>query len=126
MKISMTSSGNWNKTLSFLESSQKKSPTRAMNAMGSQGVTSLRNSTPRKSGATANGWNYKVESNKGLTELSFYNSAYPNLPVNIALLIQYGHGTGTGGYVPARPFIKQAVDSIMANAGDRLVKEMIN
>lgn len=92
--------------------------------MGSEGVKALSANTPRDTGATANGWDYKVETKGHVSELSWINKAHPELNVNMAVLIDTGHGTGTGGYVSPRPYINKSMDPILKNAGDRLLKEL--
>ena len=44
--------------------------------------------------------------------------------VPIALLIQYGHGTGTGGYVQGRDYIKPAIRPIFDNLAKDLWEEV--
>lgn len=122
MRLGITSKGDWKDTEKWLRSASKKTPKRTLNAIGAEGVSSLRSMTPVRTGQTASGWNYKVVAD----EVYWYNSAHADRSVNVAVLLDKGHGTGTGGYVPPRPYIRQAMRPILDKAGDRIVKEMVN
>lgn len=124
MKVTFESKGDFEGALDFLKTISTEPPKSTLNSMGEEGVRALSANTPRDTGATANGWKYKVEARGPLSELSWYNSAHPNLRVNMAVLIENGHGTRNGGYVPPRPYINRSMDPLFKNAGDRLFKEM--
>lgn len=126
MRIDVTTSGDFKQTISWLNKSKDRLPTKAMHAMGKEGVSALRSSTPKgDTGQTASGWSYTVENNKNGAMLAFVNNAHPHTRVNVARLIQFGHGTGTGGYVPPIDYINPALRSILSTMGDRIVKEVI-
>lgn len=75
---------------------------------GALGVEALRAATPVESGATASAWRYEVKKTRTSWNLSWYNDN-ENQGANIAILLQYGHGTGTGGYVPGTDFVNPAI-----------------
>jgi len=82
-----------------------------LNTYGQRGVAALRAATPVESGATAAGWSYGVErSSSGVT--IYWTNSNVNQGAKIALLIQYGHGTGTGGYVSGLDYINPALRPI--------------
>ena len=86
-----------------------------------QGVAVLSAATPSRSGLTASSWDYEIVENGGVLSVQWTNSNIQPGPggVNVALLIQYGHGTGTGGYVQGIDYINPALRPIfeeMANA----------
>lgn len=85
---------------------------------GKRGVSALAASTPVDSGLTASSWNYKVKSSRSNATLTFYNSNINN-GVPIAIILQYGHGTGTGGWVEGRDYINPAIQPIF----DEIVEE---
>lgn len=124
MRSKMEVSGDWKPTQYYLNTASKKNPTNALRKAGSEGVKALQLATPRRTGETASGWSYKITTENGMPTVSFINNSHPETPVNVALLINYGHGTGTGGYVPARPFIKSALDHILSTAVDDAFKEV--
>lgn len=93
-----------------------------LESMGSKGVAALASNTPRRSGGVANGWGYKVmRDSKGWT-LNWYNTGHPELSVNLAVLLQYGHGTKNGGYVPGRDYINPALRPIFAQITDHFMR----
>lgn len=86
---------------------------------GKRGVEALRAATPVDSGKTVNSWYYKIEKSRDRVTIGFYNSN-ENKGQNIAILLQYGHGTGGGGYVVGRDYINPAIrpvfDELAADA----------
>jgi hypothetical protein len=75
------------------------------------GVAALSNATPVETGETANAWYYKIVRRKGYYSIRWYNSHIED-GMPIAVLLQYGHGTGTGGYVQGRDYINPAIRPI--------------
>ena len=88
------------------------------------GTTRLRDGTPEDTGETANGWEYEVTVKQNSLEVDWKNTAHPDSKVNVAKLIEMGHGTGTGGYVPPKPYIKQAMGPVWKKL-DNNIKELI-
>jgi hypothetical protein len=125
MKVTFSSKGDWSKTMSWLKKSVSNSPRRVLNEIGEQGRASLSKATPKDTGGTAAGWMFEVKTRGHISELVWKNVGNPQSKVNVALLIEHGHGTRTGGYVPPQPYIKQAMESVWAIAGDKVAKEMI-
>lgn len=126
MRVTFESVGDFNNTIKWLEEASRKVPREAMNAIGREGVAALKANTPVATGATANGWDYKIETSRGSTELIFVNNAHQDENISIARIIDSGHGTGTGGYVPPRPYIKQAIGPVLDRAANKLMKEMMD
>ena len=125
MRIDIVSSGEFKDTVRWLSELEKKIPTKTLNQIGRDGVSALERGTPKDTGATARGWSYEVTKRAvSGAELVFYNSAHPELYVNIALLIQLGHGTNNGGYVQPVDYINPALRSLFDSAGDSIGKEM--
>ena len=90
---------------------------------GEEGVRALQSTTPKDSGLTANSWSYDIEVEKDLITISWNNSNI-NDGVPIAVLIQYGHGTGTGGYVEGVDYINPAMHPIFKQIADSAWKEV--
>ena len=85
---------------------------RDLHTFGQRGVDALSNATPRETGATAGAWIYRIiRARGGIYGIAFYNlnEVRGN---NIAIMLQYGHGTGTGGYVQGRDYINPAIQPI--------------
>lgn len=72
------------------------------------GVIALAAATPKDSGKTADAWGYEIERNPDGYTIYWTNDNF-NEGVNIAVILQYGHGTGTGGYVAGRDYINPAI-----------------
>jgi len=92
---------------------------RLLDQYGSAGVDALAAATPKDTGQTAKSWYYKSES----YGLSFGNSNQSD-GIPIVVLIEYGHGTRNGGYVPARDFINPAIQPIFDRIADAITKEV--
>lgn len=68
-------------------------------------------------------WEYKIVQNRGSVSIEWYNTDVEN-GSNVAILVQYGHGTGTGGYVQGRDFINPAMRPIFDEIAQKLWKEV--
>lgn len=86
---------------------------------GRDGVAALSSATPVDSGNTANSWYYEIENKKGQVRINFLNSNI-NQGVPIAIILQYGHGTGTGGWVQGRDYINPAIQPVF----DRILQDI--
>jgi hypothetical protein len=77
--------------------------------------------TPKDTGLTAASWNYEIEEDKkaGTIKLSFTNSNIVDEWCNIAIILQYGHATGNGGWVEGVDYINPALKPIF----DKLVND---
>lgn len=93
-----------------------------LEAQGAKGVAALSQATPKQTGTLAAGWGYSVTKTSSGWTLKWFNNAYPNKPVNIALLLQYGHATRTHGYVPGRDYINPAIDPILEATSAHFMK----
>lgn len=109
--FSISSSGDFSKTLKFLNAMQKLDIGKICEAEAQKGVHALMSATPRDTGLSANSWGYKIVQSKGSVMIGWTNSDVENgFPV--ALMIQYGHGTGTGGYIQGQDYINPAMRPI--------------
>lgn len=106
--INATSTGNFEKTLRFLNNIKTQKVFSNLERYGRVGVGALSSATPNETGETANSWGYKVIRTKGRYSIIWFNT-HEDDGVNIAVIIQYGHGTGTGGYVQGRDYINPAM-----------------
>ena len=92
-----------------------------LDEFGRDGVQALRNATPVDSGATAEAWDYEIKRTRNYTEIVWTNSNI-NDGVPIAVILQYGHGTGTGGYVQGRDYINPAIRPIFDKIAEKAWK----
>lgn len=109
--ITFRQKGDFSKLTRFLEKAKESIRLGDLDKYGREGVAALASATPVESGLTANSWYYKIERKNGLVSITFYNSNVQN-GIPIAIILQYGHGTGTGGWVQGRDYINPAIQSI--------------
>lgn len=121
--IVVTQKGNFSKTKKFLERAKNLARLGVFDKYGKAGVDALSAATPIDSGETANSWKYEVKITKGGVHIAWYNTNLVN-GVEIALLLQYGHGTGTGGYVQGRDYINPAMRPIFDAMADEAWREV--
>lgn len=120
--ITFESRGSFKKTEDFLKSLSDGSIYKALERYGKEGVTALANATPVSSGLSASSWYYEIKKNGGRWSIGFYNShRIPGGPP-VVILLQYGHGTGTGGYVPGYDFINPAIQPIFDKISNEVWK----
>lgn len=121
--ISFTQKGSFKNTERYLSKLSASQAFAVLSKYGSLGVNALSNATPVESGLTAQSWYYEIVQRTG-----FYSIRWHNHNVNegkpIAILIQYGHGTGTGGYVQGRDYINPAIRPIFDQMANDLWREV--
>ena len=117
--ISFRQKGDFSKLTRYFERAKEVARLSILDKYGREGVAALASATPVESGKTADSWYYEIERQNGSATISFYNSNV-NKGVPIAIILQYGHGTGTGGWVEGRDYINPAIqpifDKIVHNA----------
>ena len=121
--ISFRQKGDFSKLNRYLERLKEAARLSVLDKYGQEGVAALSSATPKESGKTANSWYYKIEHNKGSATIGFYNSNV-NKGVPIAIILQYGHGTGTGGWVEGLDYINPAIQPIFDKIADDAWKEV--
>lgn len=122
--IKIKQKGNFSKTEKFLKKTVSKDYISVLEKYAQQGVRALSAATPVKSGQTAASWGYEiVQSGNSLS--IFWNNSNVNKGVNIALILQYGHGTRNGGYVAGRDYINPALRPIFDKMADDAWKEVV-
>lgn len=121
--FSVSVSGNLEKTRRFLNKASNPNFRKILESYGKRGVDALSSATPVDTGETSSSWGYEIHESKGQAELVFTNS-HINKGVNIAVILQYGHGTGTGGYVAGIDYINPALRPIFSKIADDLMKEV--
>ena len=90
-------------------------------------MEALREATPKDTGKTADSWTYEiVEEKNGNLKIVWHNTNIANDWVPVAILLQYGHATGNGGYVQGRDYINPAIESIFHQLADEAWKEVSN
>lgn len=125
MKISFSSKGDFSKTIKFLNKIKNVKINNILSKYGEIGVNALSQATPKDSGVTSRSWNYKIEVNNDNASIVWYNTNVVK-GVNIAVILQYGHGTRNGGWVEGRDYINPAMKPIFDKIADQVWKEVIN
>lgn len=121
MRVKFEVSGGFTKTERFLNHMKRREYLNVLDEFGRDGVQALRNVTPVDSGATAEAWDYEIKRTRNYTEIVWTNSNI-NDGVPIAVILQYGHGTGTGGYVQGRDYINPAIRPIFDKIAEKAWK----
>ena len=121
--ITFRQKGDFSKLTGYLEKAKKAVHLSALDKYGQAGVAALASATPVDSGKTANSWYYKIENKSGSATISWHNSNIQN-GVPIAIIIQYGHGTGTGGWVEGRDYINPAIRPIFDQIANDVWREV--
>jgi hypothetical protein len=116
--ITFRQKGDFSKLTRYLERVKEVVKLGNLDKYGREGVAALASATPIESGKTASSWYYEIENSNGSATISFYNSNV-NKGVPIAIILQYGHGTGTGGWVQGRDYINPAIQPVF----DRIAEE---
>lgn len=117
--------GDFSKLTKFLTKAVKGIHINNLDKYGQEGVDALASATPVDSGKTASSWYYKIEASNKKTTIHFCNSNIQN-GVQIAIILQYGHGTNNGGYVVGRDYINPAMRQIFDELAERAWKEVTN
>lgn len=124
MRITFRQRGDLSKTQRFLRNAQSAIKFRNLETYAEQGLKALQESTPLDSGETARCWYYEIERTSSSVSVVYKNSNI-NDGVQIAVILQYGHGTGTGGYVEGRDYINPAVRPVFDQLADDIWEEVI-
>ena len=115
--------GDFSKLSRFLERAKEAVKLGDLDKYGREGVKALRSATPMDSGLTAESWYYKINRREGSVSISFHNSNR-NKGVLIAIILQYGHGTGTGGWVEGQDYINPSIKPLFNKIAEDAWKEV--
>lgn len=119
--ITFETTGSLKKTEAFLSKLLKNDIYKNLDSYAREGVAALSSRTPVESGQTAASWGYEIKMTKSSVSIVWTNSnLVAGIPV--AILLQYGHGTGTGGYVQGRDYINPAIKPVFDKIADEVWK----
>lgn len=122
--IKMTANGNFKNIEKFLDAARKGKQFDTLSNYGRLGVEALASATPVDSGLTASSWTYEVKSAKGRYSISWHNTNREN-GAPVAILLQYGHATGTGGWVEGRDYINPALHPLFDQLANDVWEQVI-
>lgn len=121
MKVSFSSSGDFHKTTAFLNRIKQLQIEKLVAAQAEKGVAALASATPVDSGLAASSWGYEIVKKANSLTIYWTNSDNEN-GYPVAVMIQYGHGTGTGGYVQGIDYINPAIRPIFDQIAETVWK----
>ena len=121
--INIHSNNDFSNLTEFIEDKNKVLDRLDVDSILNEGVLALSNATPVDTGKTANSWFVTKERTKNGLLIKFNNSNIQN-GANIAILLQYGHGTKNGGYVQGRDYINPTLRPIFDKILERLREEV--
>lgn len=122
--ISFQSKGDFKKTEKFLKKSLGRNYRAVLEKYGQRGVLALSAATPFDTGLTASSWKYDIIQEKGGMSVVWSNTNIQKGYYNIALILQYGHGTRNGGYVVGRDYINPVLQPIFDELADAAWREV--
>ena len=115
--------GSFNKTEKFLRRITNMEYKHILEKYAQEGVAALAAATPMDSGLTASSWGYEIRVSRGRYAITWTNSNI-NDGVNIAVILQYGHGTRNGGWVQGRDYINPAIQPVFDKIANELWREV--
>ena len=121
--ITFTQKGNFSLTSRWLHRMSTAEFLRRLDEYGQMGVDALARATPKRTGVTANCWTYEIYKNRSGARIEWHNTN-TNDGVVIAVLIQYGHGTGRGVYVEGIDYVNPSIKPVFNNIADNVWKEV--
>jgi hypothetical protein len=121
--ITVKHSGSFKRTEKFLKKMSRSDFRAALEAYGEAGVQALAEATPKDSGETAASWSYEIRPVENGVKIYWKNSN-ANDGVNVAILIQYGHGTRQGAYVEGIDYINPAIQPVIDKLSKAIWEEV--
>lgn len=117
--------GNWNKTFNYMTDllTIEDRLDVLLNRYGAEGVNLLSKETPKYSGLAASSWDYTIDRSANSIEITWHNYDIEG-GYNVAILIQYGHGTRGGTYVAGTDFINPVMQPLFERFADDIYKEV--
>lgn len=121
--ITFRQKGDFSKLNHYFEKLKEGIKIGDLDKYGRAGVEALSDATPKDTGQTASSWYYEIKRSNGSVSIQFKNSnVHEGVP--IAVILQYGHGTGTGGWVEGRDYINPAIQPIFDAIANNAWKEV--
>jgi hypothetical protein len=121
--ITFRQKGDFSKLNRYFERVKEVIKIGELDKYGREGVAALASATPKDTGKTAASWYYEINRQNGSVSIDFFNSNV-NKGVPIAIILQYGHGTRTGGWVEGRDYINPSIQPIFDRLANDAWKEV--
>lgn len=121
MAVSFASSGSWKKTEAWLQKNARGDFFQKLDGLAQRGVSALASATPKESGLASASWSYRIKKTRASCTIEWLNTdVETGFPV--AIMLQYGYSTGTGGYVAGKDYINPAMKPVFDNIRDQVWK----
>ena len=121
--IKIRQKGDFTKTTKYLERAKRGINLKSLKKYAIEGVEALKSNTPVDTGLTAESWYYEMTNENGKIKISCCNSNIQN-GVPIAIILQYGHATGNGGWVEGRDYINPSIQPLFDKLVEKAWKEV--
>lgn len=119
--ISFVVTRSGKRTEDFLRKVQRGDFYKSLDSAAKMGVNALASASPKESGLASDSWNYVIERKGRSVSITWTNNDVENgFPV--AIMLQYGYGTGTGGYVQGRDYINPAMKPVFDDIANKVWK----
>jgi hypothetical protein len=123
--ITFTTTGSFDRTERFLNFLLHGNQFHNLEIFAQRGVAALAAATPTETGVTAASWDYEIERGDGSDVTIWWTNTHKDSQgTPIVVMLQFGHGTGTGGYVQGRDFINPAIEPIFQEIADSVWREV--
>jgi hypothetical protein len=122
--ITFSSSGSFDNTEKFLNRMSKGDIFKSLDVYARKGVDALAAATPEESGQSAASWSYEIDKKGNTYTIYWTNNHVDKTGTPIVIMLQYGHATGTGGYVLGKDFINPAISPIFDEIAAAVWKEV--
>lgn len=125
MGVYFTHKGDFNNVEKWFNSLLNREYLNVLSYYGQMGVQALRSATPKDTGLAATSWNYQIEYDGTCSRLVFTNDDIEG-GCSVVILVDRGHATKDGKWVPGKHFINNALDPIIKQLNDAVWKEATN
>lgn len=115
--------GDFKNSYRFLDRMRKLDFESLLEKYAQEGVEALAAATPKRTGKTAASWSYEIVKQNGRISV-FWTNDNMNEGVPIAVILEYGHGTGWGSYVQGRHYISPAIQPVFDKIADEVRREV--
>lgn len=126
MRIRFRHKGNFSRAKKYFSKAIDAVTLEHLSRYGEEGIEALKSATPVESGATSLAWRYTIDKTPTGYAISFHNDNVIDGWFNVALMLDVGHGTGTGGWVEGRNYIGPALRPIFDQMAHDAWLEVVN
>lgn len=121
--LTVKTKGDFSKSESLIRRIMRIDFANKLKAYGEMGVRALYEATPYDTGETARSWRYVIERSDKKVSITWVNDNAPR-GVQVAVLLQFGHATKSGGWVDGIDYINPALAPIFEEIETKLWKEV--